>query len=42
MEMTRERVWSRFGLKLEPEIRLLGFSDVSYAVEEPLELAAAS
>src|SRR5262249_44809432 len=40
MEMTRERVRSRFGVMLQPEIRMLGFSDASDLAEEPLELAA--
>ena len=40
MEMTRERVRSRFGLTLQPEIRMLGFSGALDVMEEPLELAA--
>jgi UDP-N-acetylmuramate dehydrogenase len=40
MEMTRERVRSRFGVTLQPEVRMLGFSDVPDVMEEPLELAA--
>jgi UDP-N-acetylmuramate dehydrogenase len=42
MEMTRDRVRSRFGVTLQPEIRLLGFPEMSDATEEPLELAAVS
>ena len=40
MEMTRDRVRSRFGVTLQPEIRMLGFADGVELVEEPLELAA--
>ena len=40
MEMTRDRVRSRFGVTLQPEIRMLGFADGVDLVEEPLELAA--
>ena len=43
MDMARERVQARFGITLQSEIRLLGFSTPSAAcVAEPLELAAAS
>jgi len=41
MEMTRERVHARFGILLEPEIRMLGFSSSPLPGAEPLELAAA-
>jgi UDP-N-acetylmuramate dehydrogenase len=41
MEMTRERVQARFGITLEPEIRMLGFSASHAFASEPLELAAA-
>ena len=41
MEMTRRRVQRRFGVTLETEIRLLGFSDWPALASEPLELAAA-
>ncbi len=41
MEMTRERVQARFGIALETEIRMLGFSASPVLANEPLELAAA-
>jgi UDP-N-acetylmuramate dehydrogenase len=40
MEMTRERVQARFGVTLETEIRMLGFSAAHAFANEPLELAA--
>jgi UDP-N-acetylmuramate dehydrogenase len=39
MEMTRERVQARFGVTLETEIRMLGFSASPALASEPLELA---
>jgi UDP-N-acetylmuramate dehydrogenase len=41
MQMTRERVQARFGIALETEIRMLGFSASPALATEPLELAAA-
>ncbi|HXJ81679.1 MAG TPA: UDP-N-acetylmuramate dehydrogenase [Candidatus Methylomirabilis sp.] len=41
MEMTRERVEARFGITLESEIRMLGFSAAPAMATEPLELATA-
>ena len=41
MELTRDRVVARFGVALETEIQLLGFSASPAWVNEPLELAAA-
>ena len=41
MEMTRDRVEARFGVTLETEIRMLGFSAYPGVANEPLELAAA-
>jgi UDP-N-acetylmuramate dehydrogenase len=41
MEMTRARVERRFGVTLEPEIRMLGFSGAHALATAPLELAAA-
>jgi UDP-N-acetylmuramate dehydrogenase len=40
MEMTRERVEARFGVTLEPAIRLLGSPGAAASRSEPLELAA--
>ncbi len=41
MEMTRERVLARFGIALDTEIRMLGFSASHALLNEPLELGAA-
>jgi UDP-N-acetylmuramate dehydrogenase len=41
MDMTRERVQARFGVTLDTEIRMLGFSASPALANEPLELAVA-